>query len=180
MIQRIILDWRTGMLEAKSPDASRATLSQVMLPGDANPQGNVHGGTIMKLVDTAGAIAAHRHCRRRVVTVEVDSMSFLHPVHVGDLVIATAWVTAAWRTSLETAVEVEAENVLTGERRHTSSAFLVYCALDDAGHPTDVPPLALATDDERAQAQAAELRRRRRLRERPRGTAADRPSSTEH
>lgn len=146
---------------------ARATLSQVMLPGDANPYGNVHGGTIMKLVDTAGAIAAHRHARRRVVTIEIDSMTFLQPVHVGDLVTLEARVTAVWRTSIETLVEVTAENIVTGEVRHTSTAFVVYVALDEAGRPTPVPPLALTTPEEHALARAAEARRQRRLASRP-------------
>ena len=156
-------------MEPKPPSASRVTLSQLMLIADANPQGNVHGGTIMKLVDTAGAIAALRHAGRRVVTAQVDSMRFLHPVRVGDLVIVTARVTAVWRTSLETAVEVEAENVLTGERRHTSSAFLVYVALGDDGRPAEVPPLRLETEEERLLAREAEARRQRRLAERREG-----------
>ena len=142
---------------------ARATLSQVMLPGDANPYGNVHGGTIMKLVDTAGAIAAHRHARSRVVTIEVDSMTFLQPVHVGDLLTLEARVTAVWRTSIETLVEVTAENIVTGELRPTSKAFVVYVALDAAGRPTPVPPLLLTTPQERELARAAEARRRRRL-----------------
>ncbi len=156
-------------MEPKPPSASRVTLSQLMLIADANPQGNVHGGTIMKLVDTAGAIAALRHAGRRGVTAQVDSMRFLHPVRVGDLVVVTARVTAVWRTSLETAVEVEAENVLTGERRHTSSAFLVYVALDDEGRPAEVPPLRLETEEERLLAREAEARRQRRLAERREG-----------
>jgi len=150
-------------MDAKTPRASEVTLSQVMLISDANPWGNVHGGTIMKLVDTAGAIAAHRHGRRRVVTAEMDSMVFRSPVHAGDLVTITARVTAVWETSLETRVEVEAENVLTGERRHTSSAYLVYVALDDQGRPTPFPPLELETDEDRATARSADARRRQRL-----------------
>jgi uncharacterized protein (TIGR00369 family) len=155
-------------MDAKPPSASVVTLSQMMLIGDANPQGNVHGGTIMKLVDTAGAIAALRHGRRRVVTAEMDSMSFLRPVHVGDHVTVTARVTAVWRTSLETAVEVEAENPLTGERRHACSALLVYVALDEAERPVELPPLRLDTEEDRALAREAEARRQLRLRDRPR------------
>ncbi len=150
-------------MNAKPPRDSYTTLAQLMLPSDANPQGNVHGGTIMKLVDTAGAIAAHRHARRRVVTAAVDSMHFLHPVHVGNVVTLTARVTAVWRTSLEAAVEVEAENVLTGERRHTASAFLVFAALPGDDGQVDLPPLRVETDEERAMAQAAESRRQQRL-----------------
>ena len=150
------------MSDTPRPPA-HATLSQVMLPGDANPVGNVHGGTIMKLVDTAGAIAAHRHARRRVVTIEVDSMTFLQPVHVGDLVTLEATVTAVWHTSIETRVEVTAEHVVSGLSRHASTAFVVYVALDEAGQPTAVPPLLLSTAAERELARQAEARRQRRL-----------------
>ena len=153
-------------MDAKTPGDSQMTLSQVMLISDANPWGNVHGGTIMKLVDTAGALAAYRHGRRRVVTIEMDSMRFLQPVHVGNLVTCTARVTAVWRTSIETIVEVEAEDVLTGERRQTSSAYLVFVALDENGHPTELPPLRLETEEQRALARDAEVRRQRRLAER--------------
>jgi uncharacterized protein (TIGR00369 family) len=158
-------------MDDRTPRASEVTLSQVMLITDANPWGNVHGGTIMKLVDTAGAIAAHRHGRLRVVTAEMDSMRFLSPVHVGDLLTIRARVTAVWETSLETAVDVEAENVLTAERRHTSSAYLVYVALDDAGKPTPFPPLRLETEEDRARAHDADARRRQRLAARAEGRA---------
>jgi acyl-CoA hydrolase len=136
-----------------------------------NPWGNVHGGTIMKLVDTAGAIAAHRHGRLRVVTAEIDSMRFLSAVHVGDLVTIRARVTAVWESSLETAVDVEAENVLTGQRRHTSSAYLVYVALDDDGTPTPLPPLLLETEEDHFRAREADARRRQRLAARAEGRA---------
>jgi uncharacterized protein (TIGR00369 family) len=155
-------------MEPKPPSASQVTLTQVMGIDDTNPWGNVHGGTIMKLVDTAAAMAAHRHSRHRMATVALDGMRFFHPVHVGNLVYAHARVTAVWRTSLEAAVEVEAENVLTGERRHTASAFLVFVALDDTGQPTAIPPLLLETDADRALARDAEARRQRRLQGRSR------------
>jgi acyl-CoA hydrolase len=100
-----------------------------------------------------------------VVTVEMDSMRFHQPVHVGNLLTLSARVTAVWRTSLEAYVDVEAEDVLTGERRHTSSAFLVFVALDDDGRPAELPPLLLETDADRAMADAAAARRQRRLAE---------------
>jgi acyl-CoA hydrolase len=150
-------------MEPKPPRESVTTLAQVMLIDDANPWGNVHGGTIMKLVDTAAAMAAHRHSRRRMSTVALDGMRFTHPIHVGNLVAATARVTAVWRTSLEAIVTVEAEDVLTGDRRECASAYLVFVALDDTGRPTEIPPLLLETDAERALALDAEERRRLRL-----------------
>ncbi|RME42341.1 MAG: acyl-CoA thioesterase [Chloroflexi bacterium] len=152
-------------MEGKAVEESRTFMSQLMMPTDANPAGNVHGGTIMKLVDTAGGICATRHARRPVVTVVMDTMTFLQPVYVGHLVRLEAQVNWVGRTSLEVGVKVTAENVLTGDITHTSSAYLVYVALDEAGQPTPVPRLILQTDEERRRWEAAEARRERRLRE---------------
>ena len=150
-------------MEPRRVQESETTLAQVMLPSDANTQGNVHGGTIMKLVDTAGGIAAIRHSRHRVVTVIMDSMTFLEPVYVGDLVTVHARLTWTGRTSMEAEVRVEAENVASGVVTHTSTAYLVYVALDDEGKPCPVPSLELTTDDERARWQQAQARRAYRL-----------------
>lgn len=141
-------------------------LAQVMLPADANPSGDVHGGTLMKLADTAGGIAAVRHAKRRVVTAIADSMTFEHPVKVGDLVLVDAQVSWVGRTSLEVEVSVFAEKVLTGERRRTSLAYFVFVALGDDGRPHEVPPLELRTDEERARFSRAEDRRQFRLAQR--------------
>ncbi len=135
-----------------------------MLPTDANPSGNVHGGSIMKLVDTVGGVTAMRHCRCRVVTARMDEMSFLHPVYVGDLVTLKASVNDVGRTSMEVGVRVEAENVRTGAVTHTSSAYLVYVALDDRGRPAEVPRLVAESEDEKRRMEAAKLRRARRQR----------------
>lgn len=140
-------------------------MSQLMMPPDANPSGNVHGGTIMKLVDTAGGICAMRHAGRPVVTVVVDTMTFLEPVYVGNVVTLEAQVNWVGHTSLEVGVEVTAENVLDGATAHTSSAYLVYVALDERGQPATVPPLIVQTEEERQRMKAAEARRGRRLRE---------------
>lgn len=142
---------------------SETTLSQLMLPTDANPHGNVHGGTIMKLADTAGGIAAMRHARCRVVTVMIDSMSFLEPVYVGDLVTIRARLTWTGRSSMEVEVTVEAEQVRTGRVTRTSSAYLVYVALDDDDHPCPVPPLLTETPEEQRRWQEAEARQAYRL-----------------
>jgi uncharacterized protein (TIGR00369 family) len=135
-----------------------------MLPSDANPSGNVHGGTIMRLADTVGGVVAMRHCRRQVVTARIDEMSFLHPVFVGDLVTLKASVNDVGRTSMEVGVRVEAENLRTGKVAHTSSAHLVYVALDPEGRPAAVPPLIADTEDERRRMAEAKLRRTRRER----------------
>ena len=130
---------------------------------DANLVGNVHGGEIMKLVDTAGGLAAAKHCRGPVVTVAMDEMSFIEPVYVGDVVTVRAMVNDTGRTSLEVGVRVEAEDVQTGRRVHTSSAYLVFVALDDSGAPRPVPPVIAETEEEQRRQQEAKLRRKARL-----------------
>jgi len=142
---------------------SRVSLSRVMLPTDANPRGNVQGGVIMKLVDEAGAIAAVRHSRCPVVTVAVDSMTFLSPIYVGNLVTLTAALSYVGRTSMEVEVQVEAENPLTGETTHTNSAYVVYVALDENGRPCEVPALIPETDEERERIARGKERQAERL-----------------
>ena len=159
-------------MKAKRPADSRTILSQVMQPSDANVRGNVHGGVIMKLVDTAGAIAAIKHAGRQVVTAVMDSMTFRAPVYVGHLVTLEAEVTWVGRTSIETEVKVTAENVLTGEKTLTSTAYVVYVALDENGRPTEVPRLILETEAEKRRWAEAEERRRRRLEQRRRENSA--------
>ena len=151
------------MSDPKPISASRVTLSQLMHPEHANLIGHVHGGWIMKLADEAGALACMRHAQKKVVTVAIDSMTFRHPIKIGDLVILNAEVTYAGRTSMETEVEVIAENPVTGERVHTNNAYLVYVALDDEGKPTPVPPLLAETDEEKRKMTDAMERQERRL-----------------
>ena len=145
---------------------SHAVLVRWMGLVDANSAGYVHGGTVMKLCDEAAGIAAIKHCRTRVVTAAIDRMTFRDPVHVGELLTCRASVNAVWRTSMEVGVRVEAENPLTGDVRHTSTAYLTMVALDDNGEPTAVPPLLTASPDEERRMREAELRRRNRLAER--------------
>jgi uncharacterized protein (TIGR00369 family) len=142
---------------------SQVTISQVMLPTDANVYGNVHGGIVMKLADDAGAIVATRHSRSIVVTVAVDSITFLSPIYVGNLVTLTAALSYVGRTSMEVEVLVEAEDPLTGEKTHTNNAYLVYVALDEDGRPSEVPPLILESDEERERVARGEKRQRARL-----------------
>jgi len=155
---------KNGAAQRVNPD--ELTLAQVMLPEDANPRGNVHGGTLMKLADTAGGVCATRHTRKRVVTVVMDSMTFERPVYVGDLVEVHAQVTWTGRTSIETEVNIRAENALTGEVRQISTAYFVYVAIDENGRPTPVEPLPVNTPEQRRRSQAAEERRARRMRHR--------------
>ena len=153
----------------KVPSAGKTdelTLAQVMLPEDANPRGNVHGGTLMKLADTAGGVCATRHTRKRVVTVVMDSMTFEQPAYVGDLVVVHAQVTWTGRTSIETEVNIRAENALTGEVRQISTAYFVYVALDEHGRPSPVQPLKVTTAEQRRKWAAAEDRRTRRMQHR--------------
>lgn len=134
-----------------------------MLPEHANPFGKVHGGVVLQMLDEAGAISAMRHAHRPCVTVAIDSVTFVSPVHVGQLLCCSAAVSAVGRTSLEVEVEVTAEDVTTGVRTHTNSAHVVYVALDDAGRPTAVPPLVFETSAEEERARAAAARRAERL-----------------
>jgi len=151
-------------MEARRVSESTTTVSQLMLPTDANSSGNVHGGTIMKLVDTVGGVVAMRHCRRRVVTARIDEMSFLHPVYVGDLVTLKASMNGVGRTSMEVGVRVETENLLTGEVTHTATANLVYVALGADGRPVEVPRLIPETEEDERRMEEARLRRERRER----------------
>ncbi len=153
----------TNPLPPKSIHASRINIAQLMQPEHANNLGNVHGGWIMKLVDEAGALACMRHAQRRCVTVAVDSLVFREPIKIGDLVILNAEVSYAGRTSMEAEVQVNAENPITGARVHTNTAYLVYVALDDEGHPTGVPGLLAETEDEKYKMKQAQARQQHRL-----------------
>ncbi|MFA5891023.1 MAG: acyl-CoA thioesterase [Actinomycetota bacterium] len=150
-------------LEPRTPGQSRAVLSQVMEIGDANLENNVHGGVIMKLVDSAAGISAVKHCGGRVVTASMDEMSFIEPVFLGEVVTLYAQVNDVGRTSMEVGVRVHAENARTGEHRHVSSAYLVFVALNAKGMPRPVPPLAPQTDEEKRRRDEAKIRRQHRL-----------------
>lgn len=154
-------------LTPKRPSDSATEMVQVVLPNDANPLGFILGGTVMHLIDIAGAIACHRHTRTLLVTAAVDGLTFLHPIKVGDLIILKSCVTATFRTSLEVEVRVYSEGTLTGERRQTSHAYLTFVAIDGQGNRVEVPPLLLDTEEERRVAAEAALRRAERLKARP-------------
>lgn len=152
------------MNERKVSD-SRSIVARVMMPQDANIAGNVFGGTILKLVDEIAYVAATRHARTNVVTASVDRMSFLSPVHVGDLVTLKANVNAVWRSSMEIGVRIEAVDPRSGEVRHTGSSYLTLVALGDDERPVEVPHLELETDDDIRRNREAAGRRARRLEE---------------
>lgn len=152
--------------QGKTITESRVTLSMLMGTQDTNNLGNVHGGVIMKMVDEAGALAALRHARAPVVTVTIDSMTFVEPVLVGNLVMFNAELTYVGRTSMEVRVEVIAEDPLRGISRITNTAYLVYVALDLNSRPTVVPPLLYTTDAERLAGERAKARQEYRKQQR--------------
>jgi acyl-CoA hydrolase len=153
-------------LSPKRPVESATEMLQVVLPNDANPLGFILGGTVMHLIDIAGAIACHRHTRSLLVTAAVDGLQFLHPIKVGDLIILKSCVTAAWTTSLEVEVEVFSEETLTGVRRMTSRAYLTFVGIDRDGNRVPVPGVILETDEEKRRAAEADARRAERLKAR--------------
>lgn len=150
-------------LPARPVRDSASEYGEVALPNDANPLGNLLGGKVMHLVDMAGALAAMRHARCQVVTASIDSMSFLSPVHIGQLVILKSSVNRAFRTSMEVGVKVIAEDLITGETRHTSSAYLTFVAVDPEGRPASVPPVIPETEEEKRRYREACQRRTSRL-----------------
>ncbi len=150
---------RTG----KKVADSQVVMNELVLPNDANLSGNVLGGRVMHLTDLCAGMAAMRHCRSVVVTAAVDNLSFHHPIKVGEMMILKASVNYADRTSMEVGVRVEAENPRTGERRHTSSAYLTFVALDESGQPTLAPKVIPETEVEQRRYQDAGKRRRERL-----------------
>jgi len=156
------------MKRAKPVSASKTVLSMQMLPVDANPMGNIHGGTILKLVDTAAAVAALRHARTNIVSASIDRMDFYRPVYVGDLLILKACVNYVGRTSIEVGVRIEAENLKTGKVTHTGSCYVTYVALDEKGKPTPVPQSIPRTPDEKRRWREGKERREQRLKERAR------------
>ncbi|HZR23584.1 MAG TPA: acyl-CoA thioesterase [Vicinamibacterales bacterium] len=151
------------MPEPKRAADSQTEMVQVVLPNDANPLGFILGGTVMHLIDIAGAIACHRHTRTLLVTAAVDGLEFLHPIKVGDLIILKSRVTCVFTTSLEVRVDVYSEETLTGKRKQTSRAFLTFVAIDKDGARLAVPPLLVETDEERRECEAAHARRAERL-----------------
>src|SRR5215204_970444 len=159
-------------MDPRQPSESTSSITRWMGIADANTAGNVHGGAIMRMCDEVAGIAAIRHSGGRVVTAGMDRMTFLHPVYVGMLLTVKATVNAAWKTSMEVGVRVEAENVHTGEVTHTSTAYLTMVALTEEGQPARVPPVDPQTDDERRRLREAEHRRATRLREREEIVAA--------
>lgn len=158
-------------MEGKKVRESSILTAQVMNPQDANPAGNVHGGVIMKLIDTAAGAAAIKHSRSSCVTASVDRLDFHNPVFIGDLVTLKAGINYTGKSSMEVGVRVESQNLFTGQIRHTVSAYLTLVAMDNSGKPTPVPPLILETAAEQRRNREAQARREARLREKTREKA---------
>jgi acyl-CoA hydrolase len=150
-------------LTPKRAAESATEMVQVVLPNDTNPLGFILGGTVMHLIDIAGAIACHRHTRSLLVTAAVDDLQFLHSIKVGDLIILKSRVTCVFTTSLEVQVDVFSEETLTGRRQLTSRAFLTFVAIDRDGGRIRIPPLLVETDEERRVCEEAHARREQRL-----------------
>jgi len=150
-------------MQGRHPRESETMIAELMMPQHANIMGNVFGGVLLAMVDRVAAVAAIRHARRPAVTVSVDKVDFREPIRVGELVTAMARVNFTGRSSMEVGVKVIAENVLTGERRHTNSCYLTYVALNDAGEPTEVPPVVPETADEKRRYDRAAKRRAERV-----------------
>ena len=145
---------------------SEAVMTELMMPHHANLLGNVFGGVILSLVDRVGAVAAIRHSGCYCVTVSVDKVDFKEPIRIGELVTAYARVNYTGRTSMEVGVKIVAENMLTGDKRHTNSCYVTFVALGADGHPTEVPQMVPETADEKRRWQRARMRRVQRTSER--------------
>jgi acyl-CoA hydrolase len=152
------------MRPSKPVRESKSIISTQMLPSDANPMGNVHGGTILKQVDTAAGVTALRHARMNTVTASIDRMDFYNPVYVGNLLTLKASVNFVGKTSMEIGVRIEAENLTAGKITHTGSCYLTYVAIDENGTPSEVPEIIPETPEEKRRWEAGKKRREERLR----------------
>jgi acyl-CoA hydrolase len=150
-------------LSPKRWQDSASETAQVVLPNDSNPLGYILGGTVMHMIDITGAIACHRHTNSLALTAGVDSLDFLHPIKMGDIIILKSRVTATFRTSLEVEVEVFSEGITSGERKLTSRAYLTFVSLDEHGQPKEVPPLLIETPEDEERSRQAHARRAERL-----------------
>src|SRR5262245_674845 len=151
------------MPQIKTVKNSCVETMEIMFPNDANPLGNIFGGRVMQLIDIVGSISAIRHARTAVLTAAMDTLNFKNPVYVGEVLILYACVNYVAHTSMEVGVKVMAENPLTGEKRHTSSAYLTYVSIDSTGKPIPIPPVIPETDEEKRRYEEAHRRRQHRL-----------------
>ncbi len=155
-------------MEERTISYSRIVCPQRMMPQDANPAGNVHGGVILRHIDMTAGMVAMRHSGKSVVTASIDRMDFLTPSYVGEVCTFMASCNFVGKTSMEIGVRVQAENMLTGEIRHAASAYLTFVAMDEMNRPTQVPQLILETEVDKRRFEEAKMRRQMRLAERKR------------
>jgi acyl-CoA hydrolase len=163
----------SGTAKGKPVSASRSEMVELAMPNDANPLGTMMGGRVMHFIDIAGALAAHRHSNSVVVTASVDYLDFRYPIRVGEFLVLKSSVNRVFHSSMEVGVKVYAENILTGERKHTSTAYLTFVAIDKDRHTHAVPPLILETAAERRRFREAGERRQMRLAMRHKRTSED-------
>jgi acyl-CoA hydrolase len=149
----------SSQLPGRAVRESQSEMAEVVLPNDTNPLGNLLGGRLMHLIDMAGAMAAHRHARSYVVTASMDHLDFRAPVHIGDLLILKSSVNRAFRTSMEIGVKCFVENYISGTRRHISSAYLTFVAVDAKGYRIPVPQVIPESDEEKRRFEDAGRRR---------------------
>jgi acyl-CoA hydrolase len=152
-------------MNGKPPRLSHTTIAEVMMPHMANVLGNVHGGVLLGMMDRVAAVSAIRHAQRTCVTVSVDRVHFREPIHLGELVTMYSSVNYTHRTSIEVGVRVEAENLISGVKRHTNSCYLTFVAIDENGRPVAVPPVLPETEEETRRFRAGEVRREQRVAE---------------
>jgi acyl-CoA hydrolase len=145
---------------------SQVIMRYEAIPPDANPVGNVHGGTIMKLIDAAAGVVAKRHCRKNVVTARVDNLQFLSPVYIGNLITVKASLNYTGRTSMEIGVRVESEDLITGKITHTNSSYVTMVAIDEKGKPASIPQVIPETEEEKRRYREGEERSLKRKQER--------------
>jgi len=150
-------------MEPKPVSDSQVEISQIMMPPDANPAGNVFGGVIMNIIDSCALIVASRHTHLNCVTASVDRLNFLSPVFIGNVVIAKGSINYVSRSSMEVGVSVDAECLVTGRKAHVASAYLTYVALDENDKPTKIPGLVLENDEQKKRFKEAEERRKNRI-----------------
>jgi acyl-CoA hydrolase len=155
-------------MQAKAVSDSSLVTAIQMMPHDANPSGNVHGGVIMKQVDTTAGVVALRHAGMNAVTASIDRLDFHYPAYVGDLLILSASINLVGKTSMEVGVRVECEDTRSGKVRHTASAYLTFVALGADGKPTELPPVILESDEQKRRNEEAIERRKTRLAEKKR------------
>ncbi len=170
------------MENSKTVAQSKTEIAQLMMPTDANPAGNVHGGTIMKLIDQCGAIVAARHSHANCVTASVDRIDFLNPAYIGNVITLKASMNYVGRTSMEIGVRIEDECLITGARSHIASAYITYVALDENDNPIEIPRLIPETEEEKRRFREAQERRKKRMErvpkdvEKKKGVCVIRPS----